>query len=744
MQLPIKRTVERIPGGFMLVPLLAGALANTFLPHAAQFFGSFTGALFTGALPILAVFYVCMGSTIAVRSLPQLAKRGGALLATKIAMGIAAGLILGHFLGNHPVRAGWFAGVSTLAVVAAINDTNGGLYMALMSQYGSAEDAASYSVMSLESGPFLTMVTLGVAGLASFPWPTLLGAILPLLFGIVVGNLDEELRDFLGSATPVMIPFFAFALGASLNLKQMWTAGLVGIGLGLGVLLVSALALGLVDRLIGGTGIAGIGAATTAGNAAAVPALVAAANYTYADAAGPATVLVASSVMVTTMLAPLLTAWWDLRLRRGRNARAGRRSLVVIADDLAGAADCAAGCSAGGFEAVVLLAEDEPSGSEVTAIDVNTRCCPAEEAATKVRKMVQAQGGDGLLFKKVDSTLRGHVAVELAALLDARRELTGERPVAILALAFPFQGRTVVGGQLLVRGVPLAETDAWQSETTEPQSNLAALLQPAGLRSALVALERIRGERAGAERAILRAARSAEVVICDAETEADMVAIASASMVLGSRAVWVGSAGLSRHLPEAAGWKGKTLRILPECAAGPTLFVVGSRAGAAREQAEKLARAAGVQTIRISAAVVQGGPVIWQQEARDLESALKEGQDVTVLLENDSQRCPQDGTALIRAMGSFLADSALLAGGLMATGGETARAVLDAWGIRRLRVCGEVEVGVPILVTEGWRRPLPLLIKAGGFGNAETLVRCREYLQALKRTMPATQAGAER
>ena len=50
MQIPIKRTVERIPGGFMLVPLLAGAVTHTFVPHAAQFFGSFTGALFEGAL----------------------------------------------------------------------------------------------------------------------------------------------------------------------------------------------------------------------------------------------------------------------------------------------------------------------------------------------------------------------------------------------------------------------------------------------------------------------------------------------------------------------------------------------------------------------------------------------------------------------------------------------------------------------------------------------------------------------
>lgn len=61
IQLPIKRTIDGIPGGMMIVPLFVGALFKTFAP---QFFGSFTGALFNAPLTILAVFYVCMGSTI--------------------------------------------------------------------------------------------------------------------------------------------------------------------------------------------------------------------------------------------------------------------------------------------------------------------------------------------------------------------------------------------------------------------------------------------------------------------------------------------------------------------------------------------------------------------------------------------------------------------------------------------------------------------------------------------------------
>ena len=164
MRIKIKQSIESVPGGTMIVPLVCGAAITTFAPHTPALFGSFTSALFTGALPILAVFYVCMGAKITLRSLPQVVRRGGALMATKIVLGLAAAFLLGKLLGVNPVPSGWFSGLSTLAVVAAVNDTNGGLYMALMEQYGRPEDSAAYSVMALESGrssPWSRLALLG-------------------------------------------------------------------------------------------------------------------------------------------------------------------------------------------------------------------------------------------------------------------------------------------------------------------------------------------------------------------------------------------------------------------------------------------------------------------------------------------------------------------------------------------------------------------------------------------------------
>jgi len=160
------------------------------------------------------------------------------------------------------------------------------------------------------------MVTLGVAGLSAFPWQALVGAILPLAIGMVLGNVDRELREFFGRAVPVMIPFFAFALGAGIDLRTVFKAGLLGLFLGAFVFVVTGVFLVVADRLTGGNGTAGLAAASTAGNAAAVPAIVAAANPAYGPAAKTATVLVATSVVVTAILVPIFTAWWSRRMTR--------------------------------------------------------------------------------------------------------------------------------------------------------------------------------------------------------------------------------------------------------------------------------------------------------------------------------------------------------------------------------------------------------------------------------------------
>lgn len=321
----MKRWVDRVPGGMMLVPLFFGALLRTLFPHVfaadnTVFRTSFTGGLFTGAVPFLAAFYVCLGSTIDLRQTGYIVKKGFALWLGKIGTAALIGFAIHWFAPQHQNDV--FLGLSALAIVAAFSDTNGGLYMALMGQLGSkVEDVAAYSIMSLESGPFFTMLILGVTGLASFPLIAFVLAILPLAIGIALGNWDPEWRAFLKNGAQLMIPFFALALGTGIDLTKIAAAGLSGILLGVLVVIVTGIVLVLLDRATGGNGLAGIAAASTAGNAAAVPPVVAALYAAYAPIAAVATVQVSACVIVTAVLTPIVTAWYATRVGSRRPLR---------------------------------------------------------------------------------------------------------------------------------------------------------------------------------------------------------------------------------------------------------------------------------------------------------------------------------------------------------------------------------------------------------------------------------------
>ena len=228
----IKRSIEKIPGGMMLVPLFLGALCHTFSPGAGKYFGSFTNGMITGTLVV-----------------------------TKIAVAWVVAAIASRIIPEHGVEVGFFAGLSTLALVAAMDMTNGGLYASIMQQYGTKEEAGAFVLMSLESGPLMTMIILGTAGIASFEPHVFVGAVLPFLVGFALGNLDPELREFFSKAVQTLIPFFAFALGNTIDLTVIAQTGLLGILLGVAVIIVTGIPLIIADKLIGGgDGTAGIAA----------------------------------------------------------------------------------------------------------------------------------------------------------------------------------------------------------------------------------------------------------------------------------------------------------------------------------------------------------------------------------------------------------------------------------------------------------------------------------------------------
>jgi len=310
----IWKNMNRVPGGLMVCPLFLGMVINTFFPHLLKI-GGFTEALSGIGYPtVLGMYLFAVGTKMTLKAAPKMLKRGFGILATKIGVATIFALTVAKLFHGSVL------GLSTLAVMVAMSDTNGGMFLALTSAMGDKEDVGTYVLQSIETGPFLTMLIFVGTGLANIPWLTMVSVIAPIFVGAILGNLDSDIRDFFGSHEPIIVPFMAFTLGQNINLRSVLTAGLPGVVLGIVVFVVTGFCCIVADKLLGGSGVAG--AASTAGNSAAVPQAVALADRSYVGVAPAATVQVAASVIVTAILTPLLTAWMFRKVERERAAKA--------------------------------------------------------------------------------------------------------------------------------------------------------------------------------------------------------------------------------------------------------------------------------------------------------------------------------------------------------------------------------------------------------------------------------------
>ncbi len=303
----IMRFLNKVPAGMMVIPLLLGSIFATLFPGALAI-GGLTTALFSsaGTNTLLGVLLFSMGTTLQVKDMPKVLKRGGVLLLSKFAIGAALGIAIGKLFGAEG-----FMGLSALAVVSAVTNSNGSIYLTLVNNYGDEADCGCFPLLALNDGPFFTLLALGVSGLANIPIMSLVAAIIPIALGMLIGNIDKNMRDLFAPMGNGIIPLIGFALGTGINLVNVLKGGFSGMLLGLITVFVGGAFIVLCDKLISRRpGYAGWAVATTAGNAVAVPAAVALADPTLEAVAGVATVQVAASVVISCLLVPFITNWW--------------------------------------------------------------------------------------------------------------------------------------------------------------------------------------------------------------------------------------------------------------------------------------------------------------------------------------------------------------------------------------------------------------------------------------------------
>ncbi|MFJ4277023.1 four-carbon acid sugar kinase family protein [Streptomyces massasporeus] len=398
-----------------------------------------------------------------------------------------------------------------------------------------------------------------------------------------------------------------------------------------------------------------------------------------------------------------------------------RQGIAILADDLTSAGDGAAPFRRAGHEARILLAPTAgvPRQSVgVSAVDLGSRVLDEQAAASRTRRAARTFAGSELLFKTVDSTLRGHVPAEVRA----ARAGSGRRAV-VIAPAFPAEGRVTVQGVQYVRGLPVHESD-YARDPVHPVrcSDLAVLFPEAVLG---------RPDRAAELSELIG---NGDLIVCSAAEDADLDRLVAA-VPRPDDVLWVGSPGLAAALARrcARVTDRATASVEDRAANSATnvatnsaasllappppirrpLIVVGSTNPATRRQLAELHTWADVQGVTVS---VDPAPAV--ETLRGLTAP------VLTLRTPDERHTPQTAQALARSQATVvqaLAEDRTV-DALVITGGETATTVLQPLGATGIDLLDEPEPGVVRGSLVG-RLPLPVVIKAGGFGDDALLLR---------------------
>jgi len=374
---------------------------------------------------------------------------------------------------------------------------------------------------------------------------------------------------------------------------------------------------------------------------------------------------------------------------------------LVVADDLTGAAEIGGVAARYGLTAEVALDEVPESRAQVLVLDTNTRSLPLREAVERIQSLAAgiSRYRNRRLFKKVDSVLRGPVAAETAALMEAAGKAR-----AVLVPANPGMGRVIRDGRYWIGG-RLAEETEFRNDPEHPvrTSDVVKMVGPAPAGVPVAAKKR--GEPLPDN----------GIFIGEAATVEELKAWAEAC---DQRTLPGGAAEFFAAFLEAQGRSrvpGGEVEITPE---ERILILSGSASAESRRQIRELWRR-GIPLMEMPPALYPAtGPVegIIHEWALSVAYTFRRAGRVIAAI----GRTPLPGQPRAARFAAYLAEMAAQvlerypARHIWVEGGATASTLIRRLRWRRLEVVEELRPGVVRLKPHGQETPL-IVVKPGSY-----------------------------
>jgi uncharacterized protein YgbK (DUF1537 family) len=411
----------------------------------------------------------------------------------------------------------------------------------------------------------------------------------------------------------------------------------------------------------------------------------------------------------------------------------------AIADDITGASDLANTLVRGGLPTVLAIGVPETGELEASAVVIalKTRTIPPKEAVSQslaAWRWLAKHGAHAVMVKycsTFDSTAQGNIGPVTDAVLDA----SGGK-LSVVCPAFPTNKRTIYKGRLFVGDVPLDESSMRDHPLTPMRdaSLVRLMATQTPHKVGLIAWETVaKGKDALA--AALDEARASGLrhMVVDAITDADLRVIAEAAW---GRAMLTGGSGIAIGVPALCREHGGEDMPpgFPQIA-GPSFVIAGSCSAATMAQVSTFQAEGGaayqIDPIQLAAdhgAVARASAWV-RDHLGERPILVYSTASPEILREVQGRLGQQRAAALIEDALAHIALAAVKAGArrLVVAGGETSGAVMQALGVRLLRIGPEIDPGVPWTATLD-AEPLALALKSGNFGGPDFFTRAFEVL----------------
>lgn len=295
--------MKKVPAGTFLIPMLISAFIHTFWPDLFNI-GGITQDFLGGSSVnfIIGMITFCSGVGVDIKSVTKLLKHHGVVLLLKVIITIIAGLLYINFFGQEGIF-----GISALALIVALSSINPALYLSLVSDYGDEVDRGAFGLVGLFAIPALPLFVYAVSGGGSVDWMPIISTLIPLILGIIIGNLDHDSRAFFGTGTSILMPFIGWKTGQGMNLIDALQAGLSGILLAI-VFYILMSPLVITDKTLAkSNGVSAMSMNAVAGVSAAFPIIVAAANPGLDAFVSDASAQILTASIVMVIVTPIIT-----------------------------------------------------------------------------------------------------------------------------------------------------------------------------------------------------------------------------------------------------------------------------------------------------------------------------------------------------------------------------------------------------------------------------------------------------